>query len=184
MTSFREEDVRSGAYSSVGRQRVLINFATGINPRLAALERERAAALALKDNAGAAVLLAAPRAQMKADNGAVAPLQADALLFTDREYRLATLPAQFAGRDFIRASIDRGATAVCAAPGVVYVLTPAPERNRDSVEAALLAQGFVKAAVPEFVLFGGSAANACSVYQKTLQSGEKITIGKWGVIVF
>jgi len=180
-TSFVEEDIRSGAYSSAGRQRVLINYATGINPKLAAQEKERAAALALKDNTAAAPLAGAPFARLIPVDGALVPFQANAPLFTDRDYRLATVLTRFAGMHFIRTSIDQGATAECVEAGVVYMLTPAPERNKDSVEAELLRQGFVKAAVPEFVLFGGSAANACSVYQKILTTGETITFGKWAV---
>jgi len=50
-------------------------------------------------------------------------------------------------------------------------------------------QGFVKARVPEFILFlssngQASPANACTVYQKTMRSGEELVLGKWGVVLF
>jgi len=64
----------------------------------------------------------------------------------------------------------------------VWVLTPRPERNRDSVELALYRQGFVRARVPEFVLFGGSAANAVTLFQRRCSAGETISLGKWGVL--
>ncbi|MDD2601145.1 MAG: sialidase family protein [Kiritimatiellae bacterium] len=184
MTTFREEDVRKGSYSAAGRERVLINFATGENPRLAKMAAERAAALALKDNADGAELIIGPAARMQAPDVVTAPLQDGALLFTDREYRLTGVPQSLVGKQFIRGSLNNGVVAECVEAGPLYVLTPAPARNRDTVEPSLLQQGFVKAAVPEFVLFGSSAGNTCSVYQKKMKAGEKVKIGKWGVLVF
>jgi len=69
------------------------------------------------------------------------------------------------------------------------VLTPLPARNPDSLAPYLEKQGFVKARVPEFVLFLDgqghvAAANACTVFQKVLQPGEELLLGKWGVVLF
>jgi len=181
MATFTEADVRSGAFSSDGRQRVLINFATGINPKIAAAEKRRAPDL--DDNAGAAPFVSGPRAKMRPDGGAIRDFETGALLFSDREYRLARKPPQLAGRQFVFSEIGC-ASAECLEGGMAYVLTPAPKRNKDSVEAELLRQGFARAAVPEFILFGGGAANACCVYQKAITPGEKVAFGKWGVLVF
>jgi hypothetical protein len=183
MATFTEADVLARAFSKEGRPRILINFATGVNPRLAAQEKERVAALALKDNADAAPFLDGPRADMRPENGLIRDFVKGALLFGDREYALDSVPDELRGRRFVVSSIA-GARAKCVAAGVIYVLTPVPARNKDSVEAKLLAKGFVKAAIPEFPLFGGGAAQVCSVYQKAVQAGEKIEIGKWGILVF
>ena len=67
--------------------------------------------------------------------------------------------------------------------GVIFVITPLPNRNKDSVVEQLNKQGFEKAAVPEFRLFG-SPANICTTFQKKAKTGERITIGKWGVLIF
>lgn len=181
MAAFTEADVRAGAFSTDSRQRVLINFATGINPRIA--EAEKKAAVDLDGNADAAPFVAGPRARMRAAGGEIRDFATDALLFDDREYRLAGVPAEMKGRQFVFSSIS-GAAADCLEDGMVYVLTPAPKRNRDSVETELLPQGFVKAAVPEFFLFGRGAANTGTVYQKAVKAGDKVAFGKWGVLVF
>jgi len=66
----------------------------------------------------------------------------------------------------------------------VYVLTPAKDRNRDSVVDQLLNQGFEKVSMKEFLLFGNIPGNICTVLQKELAKGEKIEFGKWGVVVW
>ncbi|MFP3904291.1 MAG: exo-alpha-sialidase, partial [Armatimonadota bacterium] len=86
------------------------------------------------------------------------------------------------GARFVRGSIDKTHTTV-QTDGVVYVLTPRPERNDDSAELSLLRQGFERAAVGEFILFGGIGPNACTLFQKRCTAGETIEIGKWGVLV-
>ena len=55
--------------------------------------------------------------------------------------------------------------------------------NKDSVADQLKKQGFQKVAVPEFRLFGTSA-NICTTFQKSIKAGERITMGKWGVLIF
>jgi hypothetical protein len=181
MATFTEADVRVGAFSADGRQRVLINFATGINPRIAEAEKKRA--VDLEANADAAPFVAGPRARMQAATGEIRDFATDAELFSDRDYRLAGVPAELKGRQFVFAGIG-GAAADCLEDGMVYALTPAPQRNKDSVEEELLQQGFVKAAVPEFFLFGRGAVNACCVFQKAVKAGDKVAFGKWGVLVF
>lgn len=180
MASFTEADVRAGSFSLEGRRRVLINHATGINPRIAAAEKR---APDLDGNADAAPFVPGPRAKISPGAAEIRDFETGALLFRDREYRLARTPPELAGRQFVFSEIG-GASAECIEGGMVCVLTPAPKRNRDSAEAELLRQGFAKAAIPECILFGGGAANACCVYQRTLKPGDKIAFGKWGVLVF
>jgi hypothetical protein len=72
---------------------------------------------------------------------------------------------------------------------MAYVLAPTPARNsKDNPEEALRAQGFRRAAAPEFVimLIGGKAREeeTCSIYQKRVEVGEKIQFGRWGILVF
>ena len=155
------------------RLRVEVNRATG--------QRE-AAELALAEHADGAELLTDPAAEVSAQEGEWAELTAGAKLFTNREYVAGELPQALAGARFLRGSIDRIRATVDEA-GVVWVLTPLVERNRDSLEAFLYRQGFVKARVPEFILFDTSPANACTLFQKRCAAGERIELGKWGVLV-
>jgi hypothetical protein len=63
-------------------------------------------------------------------------------------------------------------------------VTPSRDRNPGSqVHQELLEAGFRLTAVPEFQLFGTRCTEWCSVYQKTLEDGEKFGIGIYGVAV-
>ena len=68
--------------------------------------------------------------------------------------------------------------------GIVYVLTPTKKRNGDSVVEQLLEKGFEKIAVPEAIVFGNSPNNAVTSFQKKVKAGEKITFGKWGILLY
>lgn len=182
LSVFTEADVLAGKDTSGQlRLRVLINRATGENPgkrRAAAepitLDPHRDGARPL-DGAGAAVK--PPPAEDE-----VATLVNGVKLFTDRDYVAANLPSCVQGRQFLRTSI-RGAAIDVTRDGVVFALTPLPQRNQDNAVQQLTQQGFAKAAVPEFLLFG-SPANICTTFQKKAQRGETVTIGKWGILVF
>jgi predicted neuraminidase len=175
MATFTEEDILAGeAVSSAARLRVPVNRATGERD----LER-----IELADNADAAGLIEGPAAEVAPGEGQQwATLEDGATLFTDRDYEAQAPPETLAGARFVRVSIDQ-VTAEVEGPGVVWVLTPRPERNADSVELALLRAGFERARVPEFILFGNSPANAVTVFQKYCAAGETIELGKWGVLV-
>lgn len=190
MTTFTEEDILAGAYvSPAARAKVLINQSTGVNakPRLKKPAAAAAtAAVALRADAGAVPLVAGPAAKMAAPEGATQAFKGGAKLFSDRSHRLADPPEAFKDKTFLVSSID-AVSAVCAEPGMVYVFTPAKDRNRDSVEDALLAQGFVKTSEPEFILFKRdqpSVKEACTIYQKKVDKGETVRFGKWGVLVY
>jgi predicted neuraminidase len=115
-------------------------------------------------------------------------------LFTDSDYTANELPAALDDAlptrrraRFLRLPL-RGAPPVltCARAGTVYVLTPAPERDAAaSQSAALAAQGFAKARLPEVRLLGPTAVSGfCTVYQKTCAQGEQVTLGAWSVPFF
>ncbi len=187
LTTFTEADVLAGkSVSGAMRERVLVNRATGINPKPWLRDGRF---LGLGNNAAGAPLLSAPAAELEPLAGELRPVAVGNAIFSNRPYVFSdTLPARLRGRRFLFSTMETSA-AVCRQAGVAYVLTPLAERNRDSLAAALTAQGFVKAAVPEFVLFlspDGQAApgNACSVFQKELQSGDMLKLAKWGVVLF
>ncbi|MBN2451010.1 MAG: exo-alpha-sialidase [Lentisphaeria bacterium] len=186
MAAFTEADVLAGRdVSGRLRLRVLVNRATGINPK-PWLKDGRF--LKLNANRDGAALLPGPPAGIAPAKGEMHPVQIGAPIFADRTYVFHDpFPAALRDRQFLFGSID-GIEAVCTRPGAVYVLTPAAGRNRDSLEQTLEARGFVKAAVPEFVLFlmpNGAAigGNVCAVYQRLVDAGEHLTFGKWGVLL-
>lgn len=175
MATFTEEDVLAGEAVSDGvRLRVEVNQATG---------EPDGEDVVLADNADAADLLQEPGAALEvAEGDEIALFKVGEKIFTNRDYQIEHVPEALAGARFVRGSIDE-THATVHKDGVVYVLTPRPERNDDSAELSLLRQGFERAAVEEFILFGGITANACTVFQKQCTSGESIEIGKWGVLV-
>lgn len=172
MATFTEEDAAAGEpVSDEVRFRVLINKATGTK------------AFKFSANDDGQDLLAGERAAFEPAEGEVDTFGKDAVLFTNRTYKALDVPEFLTEKKFIRSSIG-GAKAVCTTGGVVYVLTPLQNRNKDSVAEELLSQGFVKAKVPEFMLFGNIEGNIVSTFQKRAEKGETLAIGKWGVIVF
>jgi hypothetical protein len=175
MARFREEDVLAGKSVSA-------------DTRLQHLIVQTPKKLALGDNADAEPFAAAPAAEVEAPDGEIQSLEPGARIYSNRDYIFHQLPDELAGRRFIYSRLEKS-EAICIQEGMVYVLAPTPERNRgDNPEKELLAQGFKRAAVPEFVytLIGGQArpAETCSVYQKLMQPGESVSFGRWGVIVF
>jgi len=187
MAAFTEQDVLAGKdVSGKVRLRVLVNHATGVNPK-PWLKKGRP--LHLKKNEDGAALLEGPQAEIKAIAGEVRPVQIGKPIFSNRPYIFhEQTPACLRGKRFLFSTMERTA-AVCTKPGAVYVLTPKPERNHDSVTDALERQGLKLAAVPEFVLFPTppngrlSSGNVCSVYQKNVSAGERIEFEKWGVLM-
>ena len=187
MTTFTEEDVLAGEYQSdAARARVLINHATGVNSK-PWLKDGRF--LHLKKNQDAAPRLAGPGAVIKPVEGEIRAAKIGQPIFSNRDYTFGDqLPEFLRDGRFLFSTMEKS-EGVCSQAGVVYVLTPTPQRNRDSVTESLTEQGFTLAAVPEFVLFlmpGGRAAsgNVCSVYQRQVSVGERIEFDKWGVLVF
>lgn len=174
MATFTEEDVISGeAASDASRMRVLVNQAAGTP------EPEQ---LRLATNEDAAPLLQEPAAKLALDDGQEwATLAVGETLFTNRDYTLEDLPAELEGARFVRGRIER-TDATVETEGVVWVLTPRPERNDDTLELALLRQGFERARVRESILFRSNPANAVTLFQKRCSAGERIELGMWGVL--
>jgi len=170
---FREEDVLAGKISSSdGRLRGLVNKATGINSAVLA-------AVGGNANTDGVALQTEPAAVLECAGGETDKFEPGVKLFLNRDYALKAAPAAMQGFQFIRGDIE-GVHAVCRQAGVVYVLTSPPERNPDSRAALLLEQGFQKASVPDFPLFGGDLG---SVYQKQVSVGDTLDFGKWGVLI-
>lgn len=192
MSVFTEEDILAQEFvSPVGRTNVLVNRATGINPKIGVIAD--APPLTSDDNA-AELITDAQRAVLEGVGGqSVQPLTHSIELFSDSNYIAYHFsPAEsgfFYGKRFVLSPMGE-TEAVCVSPGMVYVFTPAPDRNSEvSVEAELLAQGFEKTSVEEFRLVfkvdeQARLKNACSVYQKHVEAGERITFGEWGVLVY
>jgi hypothetical protein len=181
MATFSEADVRAGAFSAGSRQRVLINFATGVNPRLVSQQ----AAHAVNPNADGTPLLKTPAGALAAEGCEAAPFALGATLFTDRAYTCSEVPGALKGAHFLCIPLDGKKAVRCTRAGMVYLLTPAPGRNKDSLSEALLGQGFKKVALPEVRLFDpGNPGNFCTLFQKACAEGETVTIGKWAVPLF
>jgi len=176
MAAFTEDDVMAGKIvSSHGRLHVRINQATGENPG------RRRRKIELSANTDGQPLLTGPAAAVEPGDTERDQLLPGAKIFTNRTYVIASVPEALRGKKFLRASIDR-VSVVCRKKGIVYVLTPSQGRNRDSLAPVLPDKGFQRSNVPEFLLFEGEA-NACSVFQKQVEAGETIELGKWGVLV-
>lgn len=126
-------------------------------------------------------LLTSPTAEMECAEGEVDVFQSGAQIFLDRPYTIKEVPAEMDGFQFIRGKIDR-IQAICRRAGMVYVITPSPERNPSSCEQTLLDIGFQKVNLPEFPLFENTQ-NRSFVYQKQMETDEALNLRKWGVIV-
>jgi hypothetical protein len=186
MTTFTEADVLAGKdVSGKVRQRVLVNHATGINPKP---WRKDGRFLRLKKNEDGAEYVAGPRANVNVIDGELREATIGKPIFANRAYVFhELLPEALRGRPFVFSVMEKAAVEITT-PGVVHVLTPTPDRNHDSQTAALEKQGFVRTNIPEFLLFPNtngdvSPANVVSVYQKKMAAGDRLEIGKWGVVL-
>ena len=180
MASFREEDVAAGrTESDTVRLRRLVSEASG------GMERPKPEPAPVAANEDGEPLRKGTRGELAAGDAAAVRLAVGELLFTDRGYVLSELPAALDGAHFLRVGLDGQKKLQCTRAGTVYLLTPAPGRNKDSQTQALIDQGFAKVALPEVRLFNpSSAANHCTLYQKDCDAGDTIPIGKWAVPIF
>lgn len=191
MAAFTEEDILDGKFNSPNaRAKVLVNQASGDNPYLGRIGEGQQP----REDASAAVpVTGKPRAGLKPRAGEIhrIPVAAD-YIFSNADYvsRVGSGLARIVPsvREFIFSPIEN-TEVTCTSPGMVYVLTPTPDRNPASVETELLAQGFEKTSATELdVIFKTDEKarfeNLCSLYQKELKAGEKVKFGEWGVLVF
>ncbi|NQT14040.1 MAG: exo-alpha-sialidase, partial [Planctomycetes bacterium] len=170
---FTEKDVEEGRCVTEGaRLRVLANQATGVRP---------APELSFQPNSDGVEFQPCEAAEFSVVEGKEERLARGAELFSDRSYVVGDLPKVLEGKRFVYGSIDR-IRAVCTKTGTAYVITPSKGRNNDSLEPSLIADGFRKTNLPEFLLFGDSGGNVCSLFQKRLDAGDVIEFGKWGVL--
>ena len=90
----------------------------------------------------AAALLKKPGAQLKPVNGEIRDIKLGKAIFSNRSYVFHDkLPSFLQDGKFIFSPMEQ-TEVVCTSPGVVYVVTPLPDRNRDSVTDELQKQGF------------------------------------------
>ncbi len=175
--AFREEDALAGKdVSGAVRLRQLVSEASG------GLEKPKAGVNA---NADGTPLVRAPAGAFAAETYESAAFEREAKLFADRGYICAEAPEALQGFRFLRVPLDGRKALRCARAGMVYLLTPVPERNADSVAAELVAQGFQKVRLPETRLFDvANPRNFCTLYQKACVEGETVGFGKWAVPLF
>ncbi len=111
-------------------------------------------------------------------------MQVGAQVWSDQDYVFSVIPEPFEGKRYIRSLMEASKQEI-QRQGYIYVFA-SPE-----IEDALIAQGFEKTNIPQFIPFvahdrrdGFDAADAVSVFQKYCQPGEMIEYGKWGITVF
>ena len=177
--AFREEDILAGKdVSGKVRMRCLISKSRGL---------PTVGLPATADNRDGIPLADTGNGAWRCEGFETAPLRAGALLFTDRRYAVAEgqLPAGWTNVKFLRIPLNGQKTVTCAKSGVLGVLTPMPNRNRDSLQKSLEAQGFRRVALPEIRLFDPyNTGNLVTLFQKACKAGETVEIGKWGVPVW
>jgi hypothetical protein len=111
------------------------------------------------------------------------PFEQGAALFTDRPYRLLAAPESLKGARFLPVPLGGEKGVTIAADGPVWILTPSPDRNRDSQMAALRRQGFETTDLPEFPLWNERPGNRAVILRKDCTEGERIVFGQWAVPV-
>ena len=180
MAVFREEDVAAGKpVTNDVRLRQLVSRATG------GRETPKNASAAVHTNAEGKPMRTIRPGTLAGAGAKPQTLVPGAKLFTDRAYSAAGLPAALKNVHFLPIAMDGQKTITCELAGTVFFLTPALERNHDSVAQSLMDQGFEKVALPEVPLFSPvSDANFTTLFQKDCAAGETILIGKWAVPVF
>ncbi len=179
MASFREEDVAAGKpVTDAVQLRQRVSEASG------GLPKKKTPPPPVRTNEDGARLKTNNAGAISIAGGSMVTFDVGATLFSDRSYVVAERPAIFAEHSFLQTTIEHNKQARCTKAGVIYMLTPEPDRNRDSQTKNLIRQGFEKVALPEVRLFlTSSAANYCTVYQKECRGGDIIEFGKWAVPV-
>jgi hypothetical protein len=131
------------------------------------------------------LIQASPRAVIEVceeANAQVMWFRPHAMLFTDRNYRLAECPAGLQGERFLRSSIDSTHFDVVQG-GRLIVLTPHSIPGAASQVETLEAQGFVQTEQDLFQLFGSNAIDRVLAYQKEVAAGESYQFEKWVVVL-
>lgn len=183
MATFTEHDILAQECASDdARLRLVVNQATGVNPRRSG--KASAAKIEFAANDDGRPLLSG-EAAIEPMEGRVEPVKPGAVLFSDRIYKLHDIPKPLADKRYVLGSID-AIRVECKESGPIFVVTPSHGRNADSLAEDLTKQGFIKVKLPEFLLFNelNAPGNVCTTYQKMLEAGETLELGKWGVVIF
>jgi hypothetical protein len=180
--TFREEDAFAGeAVTDAVRLRQVVSQGSGGISRsdLARMQREMEEGEPMRTNNPGA---------LAAEGFEAMPFELGVPLFSDRDrasYLAQPIPSILKGAHVLCLPMDGKEMLQVTRAGTVYFLTPRPERNSDSQSQSLIAQGFRLVDIPEFPLISaGGDGSIVSVYQKDVERGELITIGKWAVPVF
>ena len=104
-----------------------------------------------------------------------------AVLFTNRNYRLAECPAELAGEKFLRSSIDSTRFDVVQG-GRLILLTPQSIPRAASQVEALGTHGFTRMEEGPFQLLGKDERDQVVAYEKRVASGESYRFGKYVVV--
>lgn len=183
LASFTEEDVRAGTVvSDEAAFQIPVNKAFGLPvwvPEKMSELRER---FEVETEVSGVPPNNAPGAAMQWSEGSELDARRGMTVwFPDREYRIVEWPDRLADMALIRSGTGR-ASGVCQASGLLYVVTPLPERHPDSASDELLSQGFQPLNEPEFILFYGSEY-VSRIYWKKLEAGEPIDLGPWALVL-
>lgn len=111
-------------------------------------------------------------------------LQSGIRLFSDRNYTLKELPTFLEGRHFLRGSIE-GIRFQVTQPGDLFILIPVKEHPRTRFQGEILEQaGYRPVANPSSIwLFGPDPAERAVIYRKHVQAGERLSLGKFAILV-
>jgi len=185
LARFTEEDVAAGrAVSDRAALRLLVNKAGGVSE----IERRRSVPPPpRRDNVDGAAFRNRPAGRISADGYQESVYKVGAILFRDRSYALAECPKELEDALFLHVPMEGDKRLRCTRSGMVYVLTPLPDRNPSGSQSKKLEQqGFKKVALPEVELFEhvSRPANHCTLYQRECSEGDTIEFGKWAVPVF
>jgi hypothetical protein len=142
------------------------------------------AAYKLRDNADGKPFREGQKPVLELKSGAeLGTFKPGATIFTNRNYSDVQCPKILEGKKYVRSGIE-GVEVVCKKGGMVYVMTPMKDRNRDCQREVLLQSGFELVAQPEFLIYERLPDALVSLYQKEVKDGEIIKLKQWAVILF
>jgi hypothetical protein len=120
------------------------------------------------------------------DGGTVLSVEPGAKVWRDRDYTLNAWPeALREHRLYLQASIETGARFEAVTPGFVVVLTPENEQYNQSER--LRKAGFDYVDLEPFHAYlvrDGRTGNACIALQRSVQTGDTIEFGRYGIAIW
>jgi hypothetical protein len=106
----------------------------------------------------------------------------DAVVFSDRNYRVHEVPEALQGLRFLRSAIDKTSFNV-ERDGRLLVLTPQAVPGATSQIRNLERAGFQRFGGGPFQLFGNKNIDQVFVFSKNVRAGESYDFGKWVVVL-